>query len=156
MEKSSFNPIVFGQKIGSNSIPGSTRSCWTCDNASSQTECEANGSDGFCKDNQDACFLEIRKRGGEIISYRTGCKDSSSCQNNKQQNFGQGSKVDWNCKPTDTGFSARFLKGEDVCFQCCETDNCVSNGNVKGVATVADFWTPTSETHWNEDGRLTI
>ena len=116
------------------SLPGITlpSGCWHCDATGSTTEetyakCDAIGSwkecafgagFNFVGGDFDCCMIEEIKTRGEVTSLCTGCKDKTSCENNRDQNFGASNTppVMTQCRPEDALTSGRF--GPSVCRQC--------------------------------------
>ena len=52
-----------------------------------------------CLHNQGSCELEIRERGGRILSIQMGCKQKLACENNKRQNFWGRNPSYTQCRP---------------------------------------------------------
>ena len=52
-----------------------------------------------CLHNQGSCELEIRERGGRILSIQMGCKQKLACENNKRQNFWGRNPSFTQCRP---------------------------------------------------------
>merc|ERR1712176_179533 len=106
--------------------------CWTCRNAYSYQQCEAEGTLVTCQDSQKSCELEVRERNGYVIQVNTGCKQAMACENNKAQNFQGNNPAQTQCRP-EPGYT------HSVCRQCCYDDSCVSS---------PDFWKPATRDDW--------
>merc|ERR1712046_248525 len=98
--------------------------CFSCF-GSSISECQNNGQLVTCS-NIDSCLIEVRTRGQNLVSIKSGCKEKNSCQDLKNQNF--HSIVHFSqCKPENSGRQTRF--GPSVCRQCSmPCDDSLANG----------------------------
>merc|ERR1712179_415398 len=59
--------------------------CWTCSD-SSYANCEANGANHYCQDEQFHCALEEEKHRGNVVRVEMGCKQDLACRRGWLQN----------------------------------------------------------------------
>ena len=85
-------------------------------------------------------MVEVRKRGGEYTQVGMGCKDTNTCENQRQQNFQGGRPGNYQCK---VGELEKY--GPSVCRQCCNTPYCTGNEDASGM-----FWIPETKWQWSQ------
>lgn len=107
--------------------------CWKCD-AMTYVQCATEGTFQKCsEDNTNGdngvCFVEYREQNQQLTQLCTGCKDATSCDNLKRQNFVPGfnagntapyMRMRNQCKPDYRLQVARRRYGntQSVCRQC--------------------------------------
>lgn len=130
-----------GASTPSTGNTGDGASCMTCNGAGSNTAatismCDANTSYVECEDG-DVCMIEQRRRNGELVEMKTGCKARHACLNLQRLNFypnGEAAHIrPWmtQCRPEDPLTGRRF--GASVCRQCFTT--CTGNTGCFSTST---------------------
>ena len=150
-----------------NNVVATGNQCTTCygagsDTASSLAACDANATTETCNDD-DVCLIEVRRRNGQVVDMRTGCKGESivkpallnfsliakhACLNLQRINFyGISQPFYTQCRPEDPLTGRRF--GASVCRQCfptCDGSDCFdTTSGIRSTAGVSiDIVGPTS------------
>lgn len=139
--------------------------CWTCNDASSITECQNSGSNVEChQGDYGGCMVEMSVESGTLRQLTMGCKQPQACEMQKSVNF-------WDflqdatliaareaytayhrftvCKP-ETQYNS--YQPRSKCTQCCTHDNCFNtNGYTNGSGTTtswADIQANWGRTEW--------
>merc|ERR1712228_245437 len=102
--------------------------------------CATMGKPMKCSNSQNSCMVEVRKRGDQYTQVCMGCKETSTCENQRQQNFQGWRPGNYQCK---VGELAQY--GPSVCRQCCNTPYCTGNENGNGI-----FWIPETKWQWSQ------
>jgi len=135
-------------------VTPTSKQCTTCfgagaDTASTLAACDANTTIETC-DDYDVCMIEVRRRNGQIVDMRTGCKAKHACLNLQRINFyGVTQPFYTQCRPEDPLTGRRF--GASVCRQCfptCDSGASDCFDTTDGIRTTAgvniDIVDPTS------------
>merc|ERR550539_572919 len=117
--------------------------CWTCSD-SSYANCEANGANHYCQDEQFHCALEEEKHRGNVVRVEMGCKQDLACrrgwlQNSNGVNLGGVDIAGYNSATRDVRRIGTFgntnqqnnqchhastTQVTSVCRQCCKSAGC--------------------------------
>jgi hypothetical protein len=139
--------------------------CWTCNDASSITDCQNTGSNVECHaGDYGGCMVEMEVESGTLRKLRMGCKQPQACEMQKSVNFwdflgdatliaAREAYAPYNrftvCKPETTYNS---YQPRSKCTQCCTHDNCFNtNGYTNGGGTTttwADVQANWGRTEW--------
>jgi len=93
--------------------------CWHCDQPTLEL-CKEKGMVKNCRSGNpggNVCMIEMRERDGKLFGVCMGCKDESTCLNQKYNNFLGQRPNQHQCKPEST-------QGPSVCRSCCKGKNC--------------------------------
>ena len=139
--------------------------CWTCNAASSITDCQNSGSNVECNQGDyGGCMVEMSVESGTLRQITMGCKQPQACEMQKSVNF-------WDflqdatliaareaytayhrftvCKP-ETQYNS--YQPRSKCTQCCTHDNCFNTtGYTNGSGTTtswADIQANWGRTEW--------
>jgi hypothetical protein len=116
--------------------------CMVC-NGRSYDDCYRNGIARRCSEHEDACFLEVRYQGINIIGVMSGCKQKVACINDMKQNFFDYNEYNQrgvnllDHGKHDCQLYTGSKQGNSVCRNCCFEDFCT------------DGWQPQSFEDWN-------
>lgn len=139
--------------------------CWTCNDASSITDCQNTGSNVECHaGDYGGCMVEMEVESGTLRKLRMGCKQPQACEMQKSVNFwdflgdaaliaAREAYAPYNrftvCKPETANNS---YQPRSKCTQCCTHDNCFNtNGYTNGAGTTttwADVQANWGRTEW--------
>lgn len=116
--------------------------CMVC-NGRSYDECYRRGIARKCSEHEDACFLEVRYQGVQVVGVMSGCKQKVACINDMKQNFFDFNEYNQNGVNLldhgkhDCQLYTGSKAGNSVCRNCCFDDFCT------------DGWQPSSFKDWN-------
>lgn len=126
--------ILISSIIIARAANGSGLKCWKC-NSNTLEQCELGGYEETCQDQNQSCELEIRERDGNVSQISMGCKQTTACKAQRNQNFNNANSKFTQCRP-EQGF------GHSVCRQCCSFNFCTRPKPGK-------YWFPNDRSEWS-------